>query len=1040
MMQKYVHMKKLILLAMLFLGVGRLMAAPALSVAVRVTGTGNTFYVYVNVKNTAAISTGANNAYNVTVTCPVPSGATFRSATFDGVSNGTTVTWTFPVLGGLNAITPSFSFTIPSGTATIPANSVSVTATSVAAVTAPASPINKNYTAAGATVEVSTTGNDGTAATNILAAGNAFGLPAGSTHPNFPFLTWDEGMRRIKTNNQRCQTLKFRPGVYTDAANNVSSETDRTILAPSFSWTAGNHDGLIIDGQGAELRGGTTSWILINTSSVAISDLTIKNLIFTNYNNTDNPGGVMTIYDCDGLVIDNCIFYNNILYNPVSIIYEDSEDIALTLSNCVFSGNSVNVENTNSGAMELSGTTSATYNNWNVITNTRFTCNRRNGDGGAVAISNGSDYRKSTYNFSNCVFKGNTSSTTGSGGAGLYIGSASSTLNPGSVNLYNTDFIENVLNGSTASLGGQLAVKGNVININGGQYINGGAQSATPGLRGGAMGFQCREILINNVTISGNYASGTTAYGAIFLESGTVAYADNSIITGNLPNTPQTNLAFGASTTITTGTTPTAPPGDRTSCVVYSYFLNITGNVFDDGNGLNDDKVNGPGVTAANAGTLYVAVVSNVTGLVVGYATVNPTTGAYSITDVVSGLATSPNPPTFRLVLSTTIPVVGAAITPSVPNGWQSTGENFGSPSVVGNDGTVNSNLTNFTDLIVNGSSVTNLNLAINKIPLVDDRTSIVQTNPGGTNRTPVHNILTTGGQPIWTATDLETTSFSQINITAFPTNATSFTVGNNTTYYPHPDSIPAVCPTTTCLAFPETGGVNVPTNSAGVPTGLSVDPSFPAAGSVTFPYTATDSAGAVSVQGTATIPFSVSGGGALSVKIDNFQVQAQNCTTKLLWSLISEDNTFKAVEIQRSENGFAFSGLTTLYNHSGTYYDHPSLKTIHYRLKITEQDGSVTYSAIKTVHTNCTDDFKVTLMGNPVQQSMGIRFFSALQHRTEYAVEDITGKTYIRKSITVPAGTYMINESLSHLAEGVYYLRVMAPGTSTKAIKFIKQ
>jgi hypothetical protein len=349
----------------------------------------------------------------------------------------------------------------------------------------------------------------------------------------------------------------------------------------------------------------------------------------------------------------------------------------------------------------------------------------------------------------------------------------------------------------------------------------------------------------------------------------------------------------------------------------------------------------------------------------------------------------------------------------------------------------VNSNLTNFNDLIVNGSSVTNLNLAINKIPEVDDRISIAQVNPTGTNRTPVHNVVASGGNPIWTAVDLETTVITQINIISFPTNATSFTVGN-ITYYPHADSIPAECPTTTCLVFPATGGVNVPTDAAGVPLNLAVDPSFPGAGSVVFTYTATDAAGAVSAPGTATIPFTISGGGALSVKIEKFEVYQQECTMKLTW-ILNSDITVKQVEVQKSSNGISFVPLTTFNKKQGSYFDKTEQKQLFYRLKITENDGLVTYSAIKKLNSNCADDFSVTLMGNPVNNTFGLKIYSATQQVVEYVIEDITGRLFRRKSLALTSGTITINESLTHLAKGVYYFKVITPGKPLSVIKFIK-
>ena len=100
--------------------------------------------------------------------------------------------------------------------------------------------------------------------------------------------------------------------------------------------------------------------------------------------------------------------------------------------------------------------------------------------------------------------------------------------------------------------------------------------------------------------------------------------------------------------------------------------------------------------------------------------------------------------------------------------------------------------------------------------------------------------------------------TLSAVNIISFPTNVTSIAVGP-TTYYPNAGALPAICPTTTCLAFPASGGVVVPTDASGIPTlPIAIDP---VDGNVTpvIAYSVTDNAGKTSAAtANVNVPISV--------------------------------------------------------------------------------------------------------------------------------------------------------------------------------------
>ncbi|MCP9762000.1 hypothetical protein EGI31_03470, partial [Lacihabitans soyangensis] len=129
--------------------------------------------------------------------------------------------------------------------------------------------------------------------------------------------------------------------------------------------------------------------------------------------------------------------------------------------------------------------------------------------------------------------------------------------------------------------------------------------------------------------------------------------------------------------------------------------IDITGNVFNECNGLSDNIINGTGLGNPANTTLYANLVEPTTNRVIAVGTVS-SNGTYSIVDV-------PVNTTYNIVLSTTQGVVGnAPPSASLPTGWTNVGENLGSGS--GNDGTVNGILTG---IVVGTSNITQANFGI---------------------------------------------------------------------------------------------------------------------------------------------------------------------------------------------------------------------------------------------------------------------------------------------------------------------------------------
>ena len=241
--------------------------------------------------------------------------------------------------------------------------------------------------------------------------------------------------------------------------------------------------------------------------------------------------------------------------------------------------------------------------------------------------------------------------------------------------------------------------------------------------------------------------------------------------------------------------------------------LSISGNVFNDADGLTDGAVDGPGIGAVSGTPLFASLLDS-NGNVVASVPVNAN-GTYNFDDVTANTD-------FTVQLSTTDETAQMGSAPStgpeLPSDWVNTGENLGTGA--GDDGTANGLLS----VSVATTSVTNANLGIEQPPTANDVTAPTSTNPGGTTQVPV---------PALDVSDPEDGTPTTITIETLPDPTTEGELFYNGT--------------------PVTAGQVIPNFD---PTLLTVDP-VDGNPTVDFTYTTTDAAGEESSPATVTLPFS---------------------------------------------------------------------------------------------------------------------------------------------------------------------------------------
>ncbi len=364
------------------------------------------------------------------------------------------------------------------------------------------------------------------------------------------------------------------------------------------------------------------------------------------------------------------------------------------------------------------------------------------------------------------------------------------------------------------------------------------------------------------------------------------------VTSNNLGNATQTIKVDPTSGNVTVGipyvaidNVGAASTTTATANIPFAAFT-VSGNVLNDTNGLKDTPsgiVNGTGTNTG--GTLYANLVQ---GGVVIQSVLIPAGGAYSFAGV--------DPGTYTVVISTS----ATSTTSVLPSGWVSTGENIG--TAAGSDGTPNGILS----VTVGTANVANANFGIEQGPTATSKTAVSQTNPGGTNSADV---------PAATFAGTDATAITNIRLTSFPTNATSFSVGT-TTYYLAGTTLPTTCPTTTCSNFPATGGLTIAAGTTGNPTpAIKVDPADGAV-TVVFNYVTVDAAGVESAAAAASVPFAtVSINGSVLNDVNGLTDSIVNGTVtntgNLLYAnLLDSDNKVVRSVLIPASGLYSFTGL----------------------------------------------------------------------------------------------------------------------------------
>ncbi|MGG9970242.1 T9SS type A sorting domain-containing protein [Ferruginibacter sp. SUN002] len=433
----------------------------------------------------------------------------------------------------------------------------------------------------------------------------------------------------------------------------------------------------------------------------------------------------------------------------------------------------------------------------------------------------------------------------------------------------------------------------------------------------------------------------------------------------------------------------------------------ISGTIFNDANGMTDGLVNGVGTNTSSS--LYAVLVDASNNIVAS--SLLPANGTYSFSNLFSG--------TYSIKITTTAPgTIGApAPNASLTDGWLNTGDSVGTNNGTGGGFITSGNLDSI-NVVVGTVSVTGVDFGIERAPMANDVSSLVQLNPNGT----VQFIV-----PTLKGSDPEQGTFGGVSgsdtvvIKTLPTNATL--------YYDF-----GAGPVAIIL------GVNDTIKNYD-PAKLTIDP-IDGPVTVTFDYVELDAALVSSNIATVTMPFSV----PLPITLNNFSAKLNKNKIDLIWNIASEISADNYI-VERSNDNIEFISLGKIIAKSSAgiavdyqYTDAAPVEGVNfYRLKITDKNGSVSFSKVIAVRNVDDHILMTTVSPNPFMSAIKINIDLKRSTTVNVALVDAVGKTIAQKIFKGTSGLNKFNiADLNKLMPGVYIIRISSDNIITQQ-KLIK-
>jgi hypothetical protein len=168
-----------------------------------------------------------------------------------------------------------------------------------------------------------------------------------------------------------------------------------------------------------------------------------------------------------------------------------------------------------------------------------------------------------------------------------------------------------------------------------------------------------------------------------------------------------------------------------------------------------------------------------------------------------------------------------------------------------------------------------------------------------------------------------------------------------------------------------------------------------------------------------------------LPVKLSAFTAKPRGAAVSLQWTAATEINT-SHYEIERSANGAGFRsvGRVAAGAPSGQYAfvdQSPLAGTNFYRLRMEDNDGSFSYSGIRSVNLSVNEEQQV--YPNPATDFVTVVITADIAANETLLVYNAAGSLLKKETIALTQGTTKKSLNIASLPKGVYWIKAQAAG-----------
>jgi hypothetical protein len=184
---------------------------------------------------------------------------------------------------------------------------------------------------------------------------------------------------------------------------------------------------------------------------------------------------------------------------------------------------------------------------------------------------------------------------------------------------------------------------------------------------------------------------------------------------------------------------------------------------------------------------------------------------------------------------------------------------------------------------------------------------------------------------------------------------------------------------------------------------------------------------------------------GSLPIRLLNFDARKSGSSTaQVSWTISSSSNASK-FEVLRSTDGRVFSTIGTVNAIDRQYvygFGDNSLPsgTSFYRLKMTDKDGIVTYSAIVAVMNGSKGILITSMIPTVVSNGAIVNISSSEKGTMQLFVTDMYGRIIKKQLAAIANGNQQVALELSMLPAGAYQVTGYMNGQQVGSIRFVRQ